>query len=84
MCKNPYFMISLFDGTGTTIPTIAEHLGRGPAAAIVGKCDVHIRPIVADLHGYSLDLEAKPWQISKDGYQVHYAADVWGIVQAWT
>jgi len=72
----------LFDGTGTTIPTIAGHLGIEPAAAIVAECDIYIRPIVADLHGYSIDLESKPWQACNAGYPVHYAADVWGIVQA--
>jgi hypothetical protein len=49
-----YLLISLFDGTGSTLPTVVEVAGAPPTVIIAAELDRRIRPVIADSVGYSL------------------------------
>jgi hypothetical protein len=60
-----FFLISLFDGTSTTLTTVSDVAGKPPKAAILAEIDNDIRYVAANKHGLAADADV--WQYNKYG-----------------
>ena len=69
----PYALISLFDRCGSTFHILKDAIGYPPQVFIAAEWDQHLRAIVADALGLSLD---NNWRINKFHSKSIYVSDV--------
>ena len=69
----PYALISLFDGCGSSFYIFKDAIGYPPQVFIAAEWDQHLRAIVADALGLSLD---NNWRVNKFQSKSIYVSDV--------
>ena len=69
----PYALISLFDGCGSSFYIFKDAIGYPPQVFIAAEWDQHLRAIVADALGLSLD---NNWRVNKFHSKSIYVSDV--------
>ena len=69
----PYALISLFDGCGSTFYIFKDAIGYPPQVFIAAEWNQHLRAIVADALGLSLD---NNWRVNKFHSKSIYVSDV--------